>query len=336
VGTPWRLCRNMSYKADTADLRVAEIADRQHGVVSVRQLIAAGIDRHGVSYRARTGRLHRIHHGVYGVGHSARSDKARWMAGVLACGRQQAWGVPEPDGEEVGDLDSDWLKPEVSRTVLEHWGAAVSHHSGAQLWDLLPTRNGPADVLVPGTGGKEKRKGIRLHRSRSLLPAHVTLRDGIPVTTPARTIADLRRVVSKRGGSGLISPWELRRAIRQADVLGLPLGDRVEGDGTRSDLEGDFLRLCRRHRLPTPAVNVRVGPHLVDFLWRDRKLVVETDSFIYHGGRTAFQDDRARDLDLRARGYEVIRLAEKQVNEEPRRVAEVVSAALRVSADGRD
>jgi very-short-patch-repair endonuclease len=164
----------------------------------------------------------------------------------------------------------------------------------------------------------------------------VTLRHGIPVTTPARTIADLRRVASRRGGSGLISSWELRRAIRQAEVLGLPLGDDVDSDGTRSDLERDFLRLCRRHRLLAPEVNVRVGPHLVDFFWRDRKVVVETDSFIYHGGRTAFQDDRGRDLDLRARGFQVIRLAEKQLNEEPRRVAEVVSAALRVGADGRN
>jgi very-short-patch-repair endonuclease len=154
------------------------------------------------------------------------------------------------------------------------------------------------------------------------------------VTTPTRTIADLHRVVSKPGKAGLISPSELRRAIRQAEVLGLPLGG-VEGDGTRSDLERDFLRLCSRFRLPTPEVNVRVGPHLVDFFWRDRKVVVETDSFVYHGGLTAFQDDRGRDLDLRARGYQVIRLAEKQVNEEPGRVVEVVSAALRVGADGR-
>jgi len=117
-------------------------------------------------------------------------------------------------------------------------------------------------------------------------------------------------------------------------VLGLPLGDDEGRDGTRSDLERDFLRLCRRHRLPAPEVNVQLGPHLVDFLWRSRRLVVETDGYGYHRGRTAFQDDRSRDLDLRARGFEVIRLAEKQVDDEPQRVAEVVSAALRVGANG--
>jgi very-short-patch-repair endonuclease len=258
--------------------------------------------------------MHRLHRGVYAIGHAAPSRLRDWMGAVIASGR-------DTDGTE---------------TVLGHWGAALSHRSAAELWQLLRFRPGPIDVLIPGYGGKKRRQGIRVHRSLTLLPAYVTLRDGIPVTTPARTIGDLRRVVSKRGKSGLISPWELRRAIRQAEVLGLPLGDDVENDGTRSDLEADFLRLCRRHRLPPPEVNVRLGPHLIDFLWRDRKLIVETDGYEYHRGRQAFQDDRGRDLDLRARGFQVIRLAEKQLNEEPRRVVEVVSAALRVGADGRD
>lgn len=99
-------------------------------------------------------------------------------------------------------------------------------------------------------------------------------------------------------------------------------------DRTRSDLERDFLRLCRRHRLPAPEVNVRIGPHLVDFLWRARWLVVETDFYGFHRGRVAFQDDRGRDLDLRRLGFAVIRLSEKQVDEEPERVAEVLHAAL--------
>ena len=85
--------------------------------------------------------------------------------------------------------------------------------------------------------------------------------------------------------------------------------------------------------MPRPEVNVRVGPHVVDFLWRERKLVVETDGYRYHRGRTAFEDDRARDLELRTRGFEVFRLGEKQLDEEPKRVAEVVLAALRVGID---
>lgn len=216
-------------------------------------------------------------------------------------------------------------------SILEYWGAALSLRSAAELWKLLPTRDGPVDVSVRGYGGRGRRPGIRLHRSSSLLPAAVTIRSGIPVTTPARTIADLRRVSA--GKRQLIAPRELRRAIRQASVLGLPI---EEGDGRRrerSDLEEAFIALCHRHRLPDPEVNVRVGEHLVDFLWRERMVVVETDGYIYHRGRAAFEDDRSRDLDLRALGFDVIRLAGKQIEDEPTRVAEVVGAALRVGAD---
>jgi len=238
------------------------------------------------------------------------------MAAILACG-------------EVVSANGDHEKNDsATRTVLDHWGAALSHRSAAAHWGLLPSADGPVDVSVPGNGGKAIRPGIRLHRSLLLLPAAVTLRGGIPVTTPVRTIADLRRAAGGDRRRGLISPKELRRAIRQADVLGLPIGDEETRDRTRSELERDFPRLCRRHRLPIPEVNVRVGPHLVDFLWRDRLLVVETDGYIYHRGRGAFEDDRVRDLALRGLGYEVVRLADRQLSEEPHRIASVLEACL--------
>jgi very-short-patch-repair endonuclease len=282
---------------------VAEVAGRQHGVVATAQLLAADIGPNAISRRVAAGRLHRLHQGVYAVGHRAVSREGKWIAAVLAVG-----GGPTNAGEP-----------------LEHWGAALSHRSAAELWRLLEPRDGPVHVCVPSDGGKARRTGIRLHRSTSLLPAHVTLRAGIPVTTPARTLVDLRRAVSAR---------ELRRAIRQAEVLGLPLGREIESDRTRSDLERAFLRLCRRHRLPAPEVNVQIGRDLVDFLWRDRRLVVETDGYRYHRGRAAFEDDHDRDLRLRALGFEVIRLSEKQVDDEPVKAAEAVRAALRVGADG--
>ena len=139
------------------------------------------------------------------------------------------------------------------------------------------------------------------------------------MTKPVQTIGDLRSVVSHK---------ELRRAIRQANVLGLPIGSEASRDRTRSDLERDFLRLCERRRLPTPEVNVRIGPHLVDFLWRERRLVVETDGYRYHRGRQAFEDDRARDLDLRSKGYDVLHFSYRQVSREPESVAAVVRGAL--------
>jgi very-short-patch-repair endonuclease len=136
-----------------------------------------------------------------------------------------------------------------------------------------------------------------------------TLRDGIPVTTPARTLTDLRRVMT---------PDEFRAATRQAEVLGLDLGARaVDADLTRSELEHRFLWLCRRHRLPTPEVNARVGSFVVDFLWRSRRLVVETDGYRFHRGRLAFEADRARDVELKLLGYTVVRFTHRQVVDEP-------------------
>lgn len=286
----------MAEQSDSRDLRVAKVAAGQHGVVSIHQLRQAGLGDDAVLTRVRAGRLHRIHRGVYAVGHPGISRQGRWMAAALACGE----------------------------------GAAVSHRSAAELWEFLKPCAGPVDISIQRAGGRRRRQGIRLHRCASLSRGHITLRNGIPVTTPARTISDLR---------GIAPEWELRRAIRQADVLGLPTGPVPSRDRTRSDLERDFLGICRRHRLPLPEVNVRVGRFLVDFLWRDQRLAIETDGYRYHRGRQAFEDDRVRGLELRARGFEVIRLSEKQVAEEPRSVAEVLRPILasrrhRVGADG--
>jgi very-short-patch-repair endonuclease len=111
-------------------------------------------------------------------------------------------------------------------------------------------------------------------------------------------------------------------------MLGLPVGSSAGQDGTRSELEHSFIELCRKHRLPAPQVNVRIGPLLVDFVWPDQHLIVETDGYRYHRGRVAFEDDRDRDLKLRALGYDVIRLTYRQVMKSPEEVAASVRRAL--------
>ncbi len=214
--------------------------------------------------------------------------------------------------------------------LLDYWGAAVSHRGAAVLWELLPYTSGTVDVIVPGNGGRARRAGVRVHRSRSLARRDVVSRQGVPLTSSARTVEDLRRAVAA-GWPGALTPRELRKAVRQANVLGLPVDEEGRRVRTRGDLEEDFLRLCRRHRLPLPEVNVRVGAFLVDFIWRERRLVVETDHYIHHRGRAAFQDDRGRGLELRRLGYEVLQLSEKQIDEEARRVAETLGAILRPS-----
>jgi very-short-patch-repair endonuclease len=267
------------------ELRLAALAARQHGVVAVDQLRAIGIGPNATTRRLRCGRLHRLHRGVYAVGHRGLSREGGWLAAVLACGE----------------------------------GAALSHRSAAALWELLGPPPGAVDVTVPGSGGRRPRRGIRMHRSASLVPAMVTRRRAIPVTTPARTIADLRGVVPGR-------VW--RSAVRQAELRGLALDAGVEPDGTRSELERRFLALCRRHRLPPPETNVRIGPFEVDFLWRERRLIAELDGFAYHRTRTDFEADRERDARLKVLGYEVVRFTYRRVFDEPAAVIGTVRALL--------
>jgi predicted transcriptional regulator of viral defense system len=175
----------MGDKAANRDVRIAVVAGRQHGVVTLRQLEAAGLSRAAVSKRVRSGRLHRMHRGVYAVGHGGVSLHGRWIAAVLACGE----------------------------------GAVLSHGSAAVLWRLLRPLDGPVHVSVPSDGGRERRRGIHVHRCVALAglsthglqsrqPPLVTRRDGIPVTSVARTIHDLR---------GAVPPRLVRRAIRQAE-----------------------------------------------------------------------------------------------------------------------
>jgi very-short-patch-repair endonuclease len=219
-------------------------------------------------------------------------------------------------------------------------GAVLSHHSAAALWELLKPIEGPIHVSIPTTSGRKRQRGIHFHRSRTLStfqepspsPSYpdqeggrgrrllTTHRHNIPVTTIQRTIDDLR-------SSRLLSPHLLRRAIRQAEHKGHHL-DGIESDRTRSDLETAFLDLYRGHRIPPPEVNVKLGRWEVDFLWREQRLIVEADFFTYHRGSIAFEDDYARDLDLRSAGYTVLRFNDTQLEEEPDRVAADIAAAL--------
>ncbi|MGC1850836.1 MAG: DUF559 domain-containing protein [Solirubrobacterales bacterium] len=271
---------------------MAEIAGRQHGTISSQQLREAGLSRDAILERCRAGRLHRLHRGVYAVGHIAPSNERRWMAAILALGG----------------------------------GAVLSHRSAAMLWELLPRREGSVDISLPSRNGRRQRLGIRVHRPESLESRETTRRLGIPVTSPARTLADLKTALPEH---------ELRRAVRQADFLGLPTGPDIELDKTRSELERRFLWLCQRHHLAKPSVNLRIGKLTVDFCWVEQKLIVETDGYSAHRGRMAFEDDRSRDLELRALGYEVLRLSYRQVFNEPDHVVEVLRSALIPAARAR-
>jgi hypothetical protein len=275
----------MGHKGDTSDFRVGNIAARQHGVISLRQLEELGLSRYAVAKRAQRGRLHRVHRGVYAVGHRGLGLHGGFMAAVLACGEE----------------------------------AVLSHGSAAVLWGLLRPLDGPAHVSVPTTAGLKKRRGIHLHRTSTL--QETTRRHNIPVTAVPRTIEDLRRTS--------FPPRLYRRAKRQAELMGHRL-DGIKSDRTRSDLEALFLAICHRYGIPSPEVNVKLGRWEVDFLWREQRVVVETDYWTYHRGSVAFEDDHARDLDLRAEGLTVLRFTDKQLEDEPERVAADVARAIRL------
>jgi very-short-patch-repair endonuclease len=272
---------------NTLDRRIAEIAARQHGLITSAQLVGLGVDSSRASRRAQAGRLHRLYRGVYAVGHKKVSHHGRWLAAVLACGP----------------------------------GAVLSHRSAAALWGIRPQSSGPIELTVPGSGGRAHRPGLILHRSQCLEPGETTRTQAIPATTPARTLADLGRV---------LEPDHLDAAIRRAEVMRLDIGVQpgYEPDLTRSELERRFLRLCRRRGLPPPEVNVQVDSFLVDFLWPEQSLIVETDGFRHHGTRSAFEADRARDARLRLLGYSVLRFTQRQLADDPAAVAGMLRALI--------
>lgn len=286
-----RLLRHVDAKSASPDWHVSDIAAKQYGVVSTAQLRECGVTRDAIRRRVEAGRLHRLHQGVYAVGFAGPSPEGRWMAAILASGQ----------------------------------GAVLSHGSAAAHWGLLRPVLGPVDVSLPTQAGRRRRDGIRLHRRVALGPDQITRHKGIPITTPAVTVADLR---------GAVPPRLARRARRQAEMLGMSLGAGVESDRTRSDLERDFLRLCRRHNLPIPEVNARIGRLTVDFLWPRRRLVVETDGYRYHRGAVAFEEDRDRDLALRGLGYDVLRLTYRHVTTEADRVAALLRDRLHMRRSG--
>jgi very-short-patch-repair endonuclease len=283
ISLDWRLSFDVWKKS-----AIARIAQRQHGVISTAQLLAVGVSHATISRWTSAGWLHRVHHGVYAVGHPGLSNEGWWMAAVLASG---------PD-------------------------AVLSHLSAAHLWRILEPREGPIDVTIPTASGRRRRKGIRLHRRPSLPEAATTREYGIPVTTPARTLSDLERVVT---------PGLYRKAVRQAEYRKLNLG-HITTDRTRSETERRMLRICERHGVPAPEVNVPIGPYTVDLFWPDAGLVVELDSFGTHGGRQGFEDDRAMEMYLTGLGLRVRRFSDTQVWKQPGAVAANINAEIRQAA----
>jgi very-short-patch-repair endonuclease/predicted transcriptional regulator of viral defense system len=280
------------------DRRIAQVAGAQHGVISLEQFVALGLSPRAVRHRVASGRLVRLHRGVFAVGHGAMRRDGRRLAAVLACGS----------------------------------GAVLSHRSAAALWGLRPW-TGRFEVSIPSQAGRAVR-GIDLHRCRSLASADITEVGAIPCTTLARTLIDLAAVVDRPSLAGAITRAEELRVYDSAAVEAmLARGQGKRGakllrevlaewsdDPARSHLERRLLAFLRRHELPAPVVNewMTLEDRTIqpDFKWRERRLILETDGYATHGTRKAFAADRRRDQLLVRNGWTVLRAAYRQLDDE--------------------
>jgi very-short-patch-repair endonuclease len=279
-------------------------------MVAYDQLRVAAISRRGIERRVAAGRLHRIHRGVYAVGHTAAAPLAREAAALLACGD----------------------------------GAVLSHRSAAAAWNIIDRAPTVVDVTVVGPDCG-RRPGVHVRRARQVADEDWERCSGLRVTGPARTLLDLATVLGSGGFAravneafvaGLVEEDDLRAVLlRSPGRRGGPRLRRFLADTggptlTRSEAERRLLELIAAAGLPAPATNVMVGRYEVDLLWRDERLVVEVDGYAFHGTRMAFERDRLRDADLQARGLAVVRVTWRQIVDAPAatvaRIARVVGA----------
>jgi very-short-patch-repair endonuclease/predicted transcriptional regulator of viral defense system len=291
------------------DAEIAALAMRQHGVVERGQLAALGLGRGAIAHRVAAGRLHRVHRGVYAVGHPILTANGHRMAAVLACGP----------------------------------GAALSHASAAALWGIRPTNATRIDVSVRERGGRAKRQRIRVHRATGLRADEVTTDQAIRVTTPARTLLDLASSLPRRALERALDQAEVLELFdltalsavvrahereRGAGALSRALEHHTAGTTlTKSTLEELMLAICEEHGLPRPKVNAWVEGLEVDFLFAAQRLVVEADSYQFHRSRAAFERDRERDAILARAGHRTLRFTHRQMARNGAMVAETIRSS---------
>ena len=292
------------------DAEIAQLAFAQHGVVTYAQLRAAGLAAGAINLRVRSGRLHRLHRGVFAVGHPRISREGRWSAAVLALGE----------------------------------GAVLSHVSAAALWGIRHSSSAYVHVTVPTAGGRTRRRGVVVHRSLTLGPADVDEEQAIAVTSVSRTLLDLAGVLSP---TRLERAVERSLAARRFDLRAVEAvlaanprrpgatalaeiiaGIHDEPSLTRQELEARMLDLCDDHGIERPEVNVLVDGIEVDFLWRAHRLIVETDGREYHETPIAFARDRERDERLTVLGYRVVRFTYRRLVHHAAAVAATLRALL--------
>lgn len=289
------------------DRVVAWVAERQLGLITAEQLIAAGVGRGSIRWRLANGALHRVFRGVYLVGHSVHAPGAFEFAAVLACGTD----------------------------------ALISHRSAAGLWGIAPPTSRSVEVTVIARDCRS-RDGMRVHQIQTLDPRDRSQRRGIPVTAPGRTVIDYsatsdyeeaERAIAEAFALRMLSEPQLSAACDRAPhragvalvraILGQPSGPRR----TRSGGERAMLRLIRAAGLPAPLTNHPVEGYNADFFWPEVGLIVEVDGGDFHRTRPAFERDHRRDIVHTDAGHEVLRVSGQQLDREPVYIAAVIVRA---------
>jgi len=295
-----------------ADAALSELAGRQHGLITRAQASALGVSDSSVLKRSKAGSLRALHPGVYVVGGAPHTWCQRMLGACLAAG-----GL-----------------------------AVASHRSAARLWDLL-AEDDLVELSVQRPRAPRPR-GVIWHRSRDLVPAHATVRSGVPVTNPMRTLVDLGAVVKPwvvedaldRGLSRRLFPlsaveWMLhdvaRPGRRGCGVLRRVLDERALGSAQPDGvLEPRMARLIRDHGLP-PAVFQHAIPDLgarVDFAYPDQRLAIEVDGYEVHGTPRALAADLQRQNRLVLAGWTVLRFTWADVVRRPAAVASAIHDRL--------
>jgi very-short-patch-repair endonuclease len=292
------------------DQVIAALADAQHGVVSRRQLLSAGVTAGAIEGRLARGSLIPLHRGVYAVGHRRLRREGYWLAAVLAVGR----------------------------------GAVLSHRQAAGLHGFRPSNGSTIDV---STKRRVTVARIRVYTNRTLGSEDITEIKGIPVTTASRTLVDVAGMVAE---DHLVKALREADRLQILDVGGIERvlartahrtgkGHKAMRDAlqqyaaiaphdTHSTLEDDFLRLIHKAHLPPPQTNVDIHGFRVDAAWPTQRLVVELDGLAYHLNRHAFQTDRERDRTLQVAGYKVLRYTWKDVTSDAQRTIGELRALL--------
>ena len=294
----------MGGEGRTTERRIAQVASKQHGVVTRGQLLAAGLTGKKIDRRLANGALIRVHRGVFRVGHAAPSVEATYLAAVYACGR----------------------------------GALLSGPAAGYSWRIL---KGLAPLPEVTASTERRIEGVRFHRSRHMDPRDRATVRGIPVTSVAATVVqlaailsldDLARVCHEAGVLHKLTPAQVDAVLSRRPIV--PGAGKLravlhgEVRVTLSELEARFLKVLRRAGLPLPVTNRSVHGRRLDCRWPEYRLTVELDGYRFHNSRHSWEQGRRRERDARARGDEFRTYTYSDVFDDPQPMLRELSSLL--------